>query len=83
MVKRPTEKPGVILTRVPVPSEKIFLPVTFQCRLSYGVRTAPAFDRMHMRASTKSQTRLDTGTYDTLIGMGSAALDAAVFHLHG
>ena len=43
MVESPIEKPGAILMRVRVPDEaKEFSPrVSFQCRLSYGVRTAP------------------------------------------
>ena len=46
---RPTEKPGVLLTRVRVPgAARDFSPrVSFQCRLSYGVQTAPVCNRMH------------------------------------
>ena len=40
LVERPTEKPGATITRVRVPgAARNFLPVNFQCRLSYGVRT--------------------------------------------
>ena len=56
LVERPTEKPGAILTRVRFPgAARDFLPegcsprVNFQCRLSYGVRTAP---RVQSHAST-------------------------------
>ena len=39
MVKRPTEMPDAILERVRVfGAAVVFLPVSFQCRLSYGVR---------------------------------------------
>ena len=43
LVERPTEKPGAILTRVrgPGPARDFSPRVSFQCRLSYGVRTAP------------------------------------------
>ena len=46
---RPTEKPGVLLTRVRVPgAARDFSPrVNFQCRLSYGVRTAPVCNGMY------------------------------------
>ena len=64
MVERPAENPGTILTRVRVPgAARDFSPrVSFQCRLSYGVRTAPVCNRMlqHPRtlkiASTGSHT---------------------------
>ena len=48
-VERPTEKPGAILTRVRVPgATSDFSPRdSLQCRLSYGVRTAPVCSRMH------------------------------------
>ena len=43
LVESPTEKPGAILTRIRVPgAARDSSPrVSFQCRLSYGVRTAP------------------------------------------
>ena len=48
-VKRPTENPGAMLTRVQVPgAARDFSPrVNFLCGLSYGVRKAPACNRMH------------------------------------
>ena len=41
LVERPTEKPGAIQTRVRIPgTTRDFSPrASFQCRLSYGVRT--------------------------------------------
>ena len=43
LVERSTEKPGAILTRVrgPGPARDFSPRVSFQCRLSYGVRTPP------------------------------------------
>ena len=54
MVERPTQKPGAVLSRVRVPgAARDFSPrVSFQCRLSYGVRTAPRVQyRMHQQPS--------------------------------
>ena len=44
-----TEKPDAVLTQVRVPGvAKDFAPrVSFQCRLSYSVYTAPACNCMH------------------------------------
>ena len=42
-VERPAQKPGIILTRFESPVRQFFsflLPVNFQCRLCYGIRTA-------------------------------------------
>ena len=49
LVERPTEKPGATPTWVRIPgAARIFFPrVHFQCRLSYGVRTAPKCNRVH------------------------------------
>ena len=49
LVERTAEKSGAILARVRVPgAAKDFSPrVNFQCRLFYGVRTAPVCNRMH------------------------------------
>ena len=48
-VDHPTGKPGAILMQVRVPGvARDFSPrVSFQCRLSHGVCTAPACNRMH------------------------------------
>ena len=90
MVERPTEKPGAILTRVRVPdAARDFSPrVSFQCRLTYGVRAAPGCNRMHhcLCARQKSQTLAavpllgQTKILYALIGMSSAALAAAVHY---
>ena len=84
MVKRPTEKPGAVVTRVRVPGAvRDFSPaVSLQCRLSDGVRTAPVCNRMHQHlcARYKSQTLAAIPLFGTrkylytLIGMGSVAL---------
>ena len=59
LVERPTEKPGATLTRVRVPgAARNFLPVIFQCRLSYGVRTLPVARLCCMRAVAVSVARL-------------------------
>ena len=60
--------------------------VSFQCRLSYSVRTAPVCNRMHQHlcARSKSQTLAaiplfgHTKVLHTPVGTGSAALAAAV-----
>ena len=64
-VERPTEKPGAVLTRVRVPgaAREFFFPfffsflffprVNFQCRLSYGVRTASCV-QSHASASVRT-----------------------------
>ena len=60
--------------------------VKFQCRPSYGIRTAPVSNRMHSYVCTRerSHTLADiplfghTKTPHALIGMGSAALAAAI-----
>ena len=66
---------------------KVFSPrVSFQCRLSYSVRTAPVCSCMHQHLYTryKSQTLTAIPLFGyrkmlhTLVGMGSAALGAAV-----
>ena len=59
LVERPTEKPGDTLTRVRVPgAARNFLPVNFQCRLSYGVRTVPVARLCCMRTVAVSVARL-------------------------
>ena len=53
LAEHPAEKPGAILMRVQVPiAARDFSPiVNFQCRLSYGVRTAHcAIARISIRA---------------------------------
>ena len=84
-VERPIEKPGAILTRVRVPRcdvQGIFLPDSFQCRLSHGVRTAPVCNRMHQQLCAHHCLAIPlfglTKILHTPIGMGSAALAAAV-----
>ena len=58
-VERPTEKPGDTLTRVRVPgAARNFLPVNFQCRLSYGVRTVPVARLCCMRTVAVPVARL-------------------------
>ena len=54
LVERPAEKPGTILTRVRVPgAARDFSPtVSFQYRLSYGVRTAPVCNRTRQHPRT-------------------------------
>ena len=49
LVQHPTLEKGIILMWVSVPdAARDFSPrVNCQCRLSYGVRTAPAYSRMH------------------------------------
>ena len=89
LVQRPTKKPGVILKRVRVPGAAWdFSPrVSFLCRLSDGVRTAPCAVaciniRVHVTNPRHCQSYccLDTGTLHTLVGMGSAALAAIVLY---
>ena len=78
LVERPTEKPGTIHTRVRVPGmARDFSPrVSFQCRLSYGVRTAP--DALTSVGTLKYPTLTTIAlsghmkTRHTLTGMGSA-----------
>ena len=55
LVKRPTEKPGSILTRVRIPgaARDFFRRANFQCRLSYGVRTALVCSRRHQHLFTR------------------------------
>ena len=80
----PTEKPGAVLTRVPVPgAAREFSPrFNFQCRLSYGVHAAPC---VQLRASTSVGTLKShvvaaiplsghTKLLHTLERMGSAVL---------
>ena len=85
LVERPTEKPGAILTRARVPGAAR---VSLQCRLSYGVPTAPVCNRMqqHLYGRYKSQSLAAilytiVWTYEYTAhttGMGCAALAAAV-----
>ena len=87
-VQCPTEKPNAILMRVRVPAAaRDFSPrVDFQCRLSYGVRTAPVCSHMHQHlcARQKFQCLATMPLFghpkilQALIGVGSAALAAAV-----
>ena len=63
LVERPAEKPDAVLSRVRIPGAArlffLFSPrVSFQCRLSDGVRTVPLCNHMHQRLSVryKSQT---------------------------
>ena len=86
LVEPLTEKPNAILTRVQVPgAERDFsTKVSFRCKLSYGVRTAPVCNRMlqHLCACSKFPVLAaiplfgHTTILHTLIGMGSAALAA-------
>ena len=88
MEERPIEKPGSALTRVRLSgAARDFSPrVSYQCRLSYGVRSAPACNRMQQRlcGRSKSQTLAaiplfgQTKILHTLTGTGRAALAAAV-----
>ena len=81
LLERPTKKPGAIRTRVRVPTaaRDVSPRVNFRCRLSYAVR-------VQSHASTFARTLKITATplsghteiLHTLIGMGSAALAAAV-----
>ena len=59
-----SEKPGVILTRVRVPgAARDFSPgVSFQCRLSYGVHTAPRV-QSHVSTYLRTLTILNTGSH--------------------
>ena len=54
-VDHPTGKPGAILMQVRVPGvARDFSPrVSFQCRLSHGVCTAPVCNRMHQHLCTR------------------------------
>ena len=56
--ERPTEKPGAILTRVRVPGEaRDFSPrINFQCKLSYGIFTAPMCSRMYQHLCARTKT---------------------------
>ena len=49
LVEHPTEKPGTILTQLPVPgaARDFFLPAPTSSEDSYSVRTAPVCNRMH------------------------------------
>ena len=89
LVQRLTERPGAILTRARVPcAARDFSPrADFQCRLSYGVRTAPVCNQSHASTSVCTLTIPNSGSHTTvwirenthtLIGMGSAALAAVV-----
>ena len=60
LVELSIEKPGAILTRVRVPGAAMdfftlffLLRDNFQCRLSYGVRTAPVCNHMHQHLCTR------------------------------
>ena len=73
--------------RVPTAARDFSLRVNFQCRLSYGVRTAPSVQSLASTA-VRTLTTPNTGSHipllgqkkiaHTLMGMGSAALAAAV-----
>ena len=58
LAEHPAEKPGAILMRVRVPiAARDFSPiVNFQCRLSYGVRTAHVCNRTHQHTCTHVKT---------------------------
>ena len=83
MVERPAEKPGAILTRVRIPGAARDLSprVSFQCKLSYGVRAAPVCNRMQ-RTSVCTLKVPNTGGHNTvhmkilhtMIGTCTAAL---------
>ena len=53
LVERPTENLAAVLTRVRVPDAARDFPsrTNFQCRLSYGVRTAPVCNRIHQQCA--------------------------------
>ena len=80
LVERPTEKPGAILTRVRVRgAARDFSPrVSFKCRLSYGVSTAPVCNGIHQHLCARYKSRTltaiplfgHTKILHTLIGMG-------------
>ena len=59
LVQHPTLEKGIILMWVSVPdAARDFSPrVNFQCRLSYGVRTAPAYSQMHQHLWAKNPKR--------------------------
>ena len=86
LVERPIEKPGAVLTRVRVPgaARDFSSRVNFQCRLSYGVITSPSSPASLSVRTLKIPTLAaialfgHTKILHTLIGMGSAALAAAV-----
>ena len=89
LVERPIEKTGAILMRVRVQvAAWDFSPrVSFQCRLSYSVHTAPVCNRMHRSTSVRTLKIPNTVSHiivwtheilHTLVGLGSAALAAAV-----
>ena len=88
LVERLTKKPGAILTRVRVPgAARDFSPrVNFQCRLSYGVRTAPGCNHIHQHLCARQNPWTLAATLlfqhakirHRLVGTGSAALAAAV-----
>ena len=86
LVECPTEKSGAVLTRVRVPgAASDFSPrVSFQCRLPYGVHTAPpptppcAFTCIDTCAHVKTLAAIPLDTLRTLMGMCNAALAATV-----
>ena len=67
LVERPTEKPGTKLTRVRVPgaARDCSPRVSFQCRLSYGVCTAPR--------SVQTLKNSDTGSHSIVCTHESTA----------
>ena len=88
LVERLTENPDTMLAwvQVPGPAWDFFSPVIFQCRLSYGVRTAPpcAIACINICAHIKNPQTLAASPLfghikilHTLMGMGSTALVAA------
>ena len=93
LVERPTEKTGTILMWVQVPgAARDFCPkVNLQYRLSYIAHTAPPptpppSSHSHLHTHEKSQTLAATPLFGhmkilhAMIGMGSAALVAAVLY---
>ena len=86
LVERQIEKSGAILIRVRVPgAARDFSPrASFQCRLFYGVRTAPGCKHASTCVRTFKIKNChpyncsDSKTLHAPIGMGSAALAATL-----
>ena len=64
LVERTAEKPGAIVTRVRVPgaANNFFPRVNFQCKLSYGVHTAPQV-QSHTSTSVRTVKIPNTGSH--------------------
>ena len=74
LVERPTEKPGARPTRVRVPgaARDVSPGVIFQCRHSYGVRTAPRVQSLSS-AAVRTLKIPNTGSHTVVRTHGNTA----------